>query len=277
MKEIRNGKWFGICKLCGEEKPLCNAHLLPDSMKRLIVDFKSPGATVQTVHMESPTSYSSQTLSSDKKILCASCDAYLGKFDKKFVELLARWADLPARSHQFWRREDVVFYRVQGSIPDLFLGLLASLLRFSFSDRHPGIQLGPDMEKLIADSLLAGRISDELSALVDLKVLGSHHALVAEGTDLSRVIAQSPFYGEVDGANLFVFETLGLTSIIKIGPSGWGKLFANVISPVQEWDQIRIIGIHFSGTNITRALDAAIEVRRAAFQLMDRNSSSPEK
>ncbi|MDL2410847.1 hypothetical protein PY650_36025 [Rhizobium calliandrae] len=153
-------------------------------MKRLIVDFKSPGATVETVHMESPMSYSSQTLSSDKKILCASYDAYLGKFDKKFVELLARWADIPARFHQFWRREDVVFHRVQGSIPDLFLGLLASLLRFSFSDRHPGIQLGT-MEKLIADSLVADRISDELSALVDLKVLGSHHALVAEGADLS--------------------------------------------------------------------------------------------
>jgi hypothetical protein len=265
MKENRKGKWFGRCKFCGDEKQLCNAHLLPDGMKRLIVDFKSPGAAVQSVHMESPRSYSTQTLSSDKKILCASCDAYLGKFDKKLIELLARWADLPARSHQFWRREDFVFYRVEGTVSDLFLGLLASLLRFSFSDQHLGLQLGAEIEKMIVDSLLANRVNDELSRFVDLKVLGCHRALVAEGADLSRVIAQSPFYGEVDGANVFVFETLGLTSIFKVGSSDWGPLFESVISPVQEWDQVRIIGIHFSGTNITRAIDAAIEVRRAAF------------
>ncbi|GAC1040863.1 hypothetical protein thsrh120_08670 [Rhizobium sp. No.120] len=157
-----------------------------------------------------------------------------------------------------------MFYRVEGTVSDLFLGLLVSLLRFSFSDRHPGLQLGAEIEKMTIDSLLANRVSDELSRFVDLKVLGCHRALVAEGADLSRVIAQSPFYGEVDGANVFVFETLGLTSIFKIGSSDWGPLFARITSPVQEWDQVRIIGMHFSGTNITRALNAAIEVRRAA-------------
>ena len=152
------------CKLCGESKELCKAHLLPNSLRRVVVDFPAD-KSMQAVHMDQKRDYPVQTLRYDPNILCAKCDASLGPFDKDFASILKSWVELPARRQTFWRWGIETYCSLEGTPEHLFH------VRFSYSERHPEINLGLASEQTVIKTLEKRLSIESRSPLIDVRLV----------------------------------------------------------------------------------------------------------
>lgn len=72
----------GLCKLCGEEKPLIKSHVIPQQF------FTQPKKRLVTVHKDKTYISSCPVGFYDKSILCQACDGKLGVFDQEAQTLL---------------------------------------------------------------------------------------------------------------------------------------------------------------------------------------------
>ncbi|MGQ3294009.1 MAG: hypothetical protein ACT6U0_17585, partial [Shinella sp.] len=183
MTPNATGKFLGHCRLCGEARKLCKAYLLPNALRKVVVDFPAD-KSMQAVHTDLRRTYPVQTLRFDANILCAKCDAELGPFDRDFADILKEWVFHPARRHAFWPWGIDTYCHLNGTPEHLFHGALTSLLRFSYSQQFPAIDLGCDSAQAIA-RLIRGRTPLHSSShSFEMRLIGSF-AYVGNGVDLT--------------------------------------------------------------------------------------------
>lgn len=75
-----------ICKLCGENKNLIDAHIVPKALIREILP--SDGKALMIIEKGLPFTPKSWSGEYDSEILCSSCDAYLGIFEEIGINIL---------------------------------------------------------------------------------------------------------------------------------------------------------------------------------------------
>jgi len=142
------------CKLCGESKKLCKAHIVPQSFNFP----KTPGerpSILMSNHKGFRTKRS-QTGVYDPNILCSDCDRKLGDdFDSyAATELLKATNRKPHRL-----KDKIVLFEYPDCDPDRIIGFALSVLwRASISDQemYQRVSLGPYAEKI--KSYLLGEI-----------------------------------------------------------------------------------------------------------------------
>ena len=240
--------------MCGETKPLCNAHLLPDSFKKIATNFKRAGARVVPVNQEDGRILSPvQTLPFDKSILCSDCDRLLGAYDKYLKEFLLSWAD--NRQREFDPRLNWVdrLIDVPGDWDRVHMGLLSVLLRFSFSNRHADIAIGTSHEAAAA-SFFLGNKSEDISRFSSMRLLGSPIVRLNGVADLTRICSSQPLHFRVEGAHIYNFDLFGLHALIKIGKAFWPSALRQLPSNCTADGKIPIRLINFEHTIIGREL-----------------------
>lgn len=218
MKPKRRSKEIAFCRVCGEEKMLCTAHLLPDGLRMIIEDFKVPGSTMNQVRFGDTSVLPKQTLLFDRSILCAECDGRFQQADNKLIHLMKRWADLPSRKHSFLFEMNSFRCLLPGRAADLKLGVSVSLLRFSYSEQFDEIKLAPDQEAYILKWARFGGDGQEGNCGLSFRVSGTTFQQ-PEGSksDLTRLLQASPFVEPTDGGNIYLFNLFGLTIWCKFG------------------------------------------------------------
>lgn len=80
-----------ICKLCGEDRPLIRAHIIPESFFRELRD-DGPAPLIVT---NKPGAYPKRAPIGvyDQELLCAACEARFGRFDDYGAEVLLNRRD----------------------------------------------------------------------------------------------------------------------------------------------------------------------------------------
>jgi hypothetical protein len=68
---------LGRCRLCFEERPLCDSHALPHSLFNYVLRKSSGKAVVVTDDADTPVQFSADTW--DVELLCAGCEGMLNK------------------------------------------------------------------------------------------------------------------------------------------------------------------------------------------------------
>lgn len=221
MKQKKNRKWFGECRVCGIEQDLCVAHLLPDGLKMLVENMKVQGSTMATVSLGESRIKAAQTLPFDKKIICAECDSKFGEIDRKFIAIVKAWTDLASRKHSFFTDSLPYSCSLPASATDLWLGIGTSLLRFSYSTDFPHIQLGPHDEAALLRLIQKGDPSDKATLNLTVRVVGTRSKITEGDVDLTRILSGTPVAVELGDETAFAFDLCGLTILCKIGTQAW--------------------------------------------------------
>jgi hypothetical protein len=141
-----------ICQLCGEDKTLIKAHLIPECMYKFEKDM--PLALISLTGKSRPKR--SQRGIYDPHILCSECDGYIGRWDKHACEILHAEnrkldvAKIP-EGQEIDIHGPVLCHEVVNADPrKLSLFVLSVIWRYHWSSREEAmaVQLGPDADQI---------------------------------------------------------------------------------------------------------------------------------
>lgn len=169
MKNVT--KNTNICKFCGEEKALIDAHIIPKAFCKQLFDGAEKMVYVSN-HIEGvDTSW--QKGFYDPEILCKECDGAIGKYDDYAIKFLR---DYPSK---YWKKtfDDETldnYYRVEFyNYTDLKLFFISVIWRMSIT-KHPfykNVRLGPyeNIAFQMLKSKMPGEQSDFATVICKLK------------------------------------------------------------------------------------------------------------
>ena len=201
------------CQMCGEEKKLCKAHILPEALKNTLNPGKIDDHFI-AVSISKGTDSKKQTLAFDKEILCGSCDGILGKYDKVLVEVIRNFFDDEARN-KFSNPIRIV--DVITDTEKLKLAFAAVLYRMSLSKWFPKLHLGEIYEPEFKTWLKNGSIPEDMQSWLEVVLSGYNK----DQNGLDRTMAQEPTFGR--GGKVFHYFLFlpGLLAIAKVGKAKW--------------------------------------------------------
>lgn len=196
---------MATCQLCKKDKPLCNAHLTPDSFGRWIKEDNFFLAICDD------TKKKQQTIEFDKNILCADCDNKLGIFDKYFFEFCKKAYDNPQRKKPFNSAgtfKDISTI-IETKTMNIQLGVVATLWRHSIS-RRSSIDLGNKYNNIFREWLEYRMIPNEEKHFCNvLPILCMEH-------EIDKYILQ-PFGVKNNTCHIYFFQIPGMYFIIEVG------------------------------------------------------------
>ena len=82
---------FGRCRLCGERRPLCKSHIMPESVYRRLYDEKHRAITLR-LGSEDPGSTQKGMW---EHLLCSDCEKHLNEYDDYFAKVWYAFPKLP--------------------------------------------------------------------------------------------------------------------------------------------------------------------------------------
>jgi hypothetical protein len=183
------------CKLCGEQKKLIKAHIIPKQYyKRIIPKGAKPHLLKFEVDDIANESITQSGIYQDD-LLCADCDNQIGQYDKYAYEVLARQID--EKKLQTYAK-GLHVYEIGEIRVELFRLFLVSLAWRSGIARDPMfklVRLGVYEEKL--KQILQGKKSELLDSITAVIILFRPPKYPD--------IMWSPFCSKMDGINLATF------------------------------------------------------------------------
>lgn len=203
----------GRCHLCEQEKQLCQAHLLPRSLRKFISDDR---ADPYFYPVEAATGHGEKryTLLFDPEILCQECDGSLGRYDKKLIDFVAKWLAHPGRQRPVFDNGER--RRVTINVPALEIvrAFLVCLYRFAISERHPELVVAaPELSELKAMALDPAYVS----AGVRVVIFGYYrHLMEGNGYTVDVTDIGRPFSVKT-APTVYMFEMFGLSIMIDLG------------------------------------------------------------
>lgn len=161
-----------------------------------------------------------QTLPFDKKILCEECDRRLGVFDQTLIEFVRSYFAVPERKTPPKSPNELIVVNVPVDTQRLKLAIAGLLLRMSYSNDVPQVNLGGTYEELFADWMKSGEILNSEDEALDIEIIGHWE----DDFGLDRMIVIQPKMVKDGGAHYYIFEmVMGLTIIAKVGRGRWTK------------------------------------------------------
>lgn len=152
-----------ICKFCGEEKVLINAHIIPKCFFKPLRSYQ-PGEKPPTIYSLKNRRVRKQSQSGiyDKNLVCGDCDQIFGSYEayandifiKKFEELVQ---SPPERSEKFFILQNIDFNKIR-------LFVLSILWKASNTrDKcFSQVRLGDKFEQKLKHAILNGGSNDFL-------------------------------------------------------------------------------------------------------------------
>jgi hypothetical protein len=196
---------IGRCRMCGEEKPLIKAHIIPRTFFEVL-----KGTGNYTVLVEPKASKQSQYLQAgdfDPEILCAECDNKFSPLDDYGFKILGvpqpkcRYIN-PATGNE-------VGSVIECDTDKLRRFVLAVLWRASISKRWDTVSLGHYEPKVL------GRIFDVAPLSVDEYSMIIHR-LDSNALGDFKLAIFPPIRAKFEGVNIYFFYLPGLRFLIKV-------------------------------------------------------------
>ncbi len=208
---------LGYCKLCKQQKKLIRAHLLPDGLKKFAMSESDSSLVV--IDTNTGWHKKKQTLEHDPQILCKDCDGLIGRSEDAFQDFTQSFLDHPDRNNKGHQRISIPCQSDQ-----IILAILAILLKYSFSDRHPHIHIGQKYEKIISTAILSGSPPKEYGRNFEIVFMGSNSYFVSKDSterDLSRIGRAQVLGGRTGRYHTYFIQPPGTWVAIKVGNVPW--------------------------------------------------------
>lgn len=207
------------CKMCLEEKKLCRAHIWPESLKTILVEKDN-----HFIEASSKTGYGKkiQTLEFDPNILCSNCDGILGNYDKILIKTIREYFNHPLRKEPFKAGKGITaVIELLLNTEKFKLGIVASYIRMSFSNRFSSINLGHKYENMLARWLENANIPKSEDKFFDIVMIGYS----VDPLGLDKIIINCPVSHKLNHSHYYFQEfILGLSLVIKVGKGSWMPL-----------------------------------------------------
>ena len=205
-----------VCKMCFKGITLCRAHIWPEALKTILGEKGS-----HFIEASSETGYGKkiQTLEFDPYILCSKCDGMLGNYDKVLIQTIREYFNHPLRKEPFKGGKGISAVIDLPLITEQFkLGIVASYIRMSFSNRYPSIKLGRKYENMLVSWLKNAIIPKSEDKFYDIVMIGYS----ADPLGLDQIIINCPVSYKQNHSHYYLQEfILGLTLVIKVGNGSW--------------------------------------------------------
>ena len=247
------------CQMCGEEKKLCKAHILPEALKNTLNPGKIDDHFI-AVSISKGTDCKKQTLRFDKEILCADCDGILGKYDKVLVEVIRRFFNAEARNRISQNVE------VRTDTEKLKLAFAAVLYRMSLSKQFPKLQLGKIYEPEFKTWLKNGSIPEDMQSWLEVVLFGYNK----DKNGLDCTMAQEPTFGRGGKVFHYFFFLPGLLAIAKVGKAKWTSSVAEYPRINSNPDKLKIDVLDFERSINRKLLFQASDSYRKSHRQMAR-------
>jgi len=224
------------CRLCGEQRKLVNAHIVPEAFARVLrIDGETPvliSDTLNTFPKKCPIGVY------DEGILCDRCEPQFSRVDDYGIQvLLKQFRDLFVVVNE---AEKTVAFRASGVDQEMLLRFfIATLWRASVST-HPfyrRVNLGPyegfARQAIIKPSL---PISDVFAVVLSCWLTSEQHSSLTTGL-------MDPFRENWDGVNAYRMYFGEVVAYIKVDKRPFG-------SPLKEYmllsgEQVTVIARNF--------------------------------
>jgi hypothetical protein len=211
------------------------AHLLPDGLKRLIDDFRQPGAHFMLIDVVKNKAVKAQTLFFDKNILCAECDNKFGVYDEKLIEFLKLWLSSDARTKPILMHADHRQIRIPSPVKEVKLAILATIYRFAISKRDRIVQLDEQELTRLKSELESGEVSADCFPVFMLGAYRKYITFDDQRRDVAEITRPHPARWDSG----FLLELFGLA--IYVGFSHGAARFAqNFIGSLGSQDKVLV-------------------------------------
>lgn len=229
---------MGKCKMCGEEKRLCKAHLLSNGLRTAITDMQQPRASFITADIDTRIGQTRQNLEFDRNILCMVCDRQMGSFETGLINLVVLWKKEPARNFGLDISSTTMPTVIDVAPKTLLLGIAATILKFSYTTRYQDISLGKKYEDMLARCIQTGCLDDDTSKQFSVKIRG--HPKIQNS--LNEIMASAPAFYDYQGNLYFIFILPGIEIYAKIGNAEWERGLSHLgsISPSEDKLKVRL-------------------------------------
>lgn len=191
-----------ICKLCGEERKLVKAHIIPEGFFRPL----RLGSTAPEIHSNTKGVFPKKSPIGvyDKKILCEKCDKYIGLWDDYAHKLLIQNF---SEKFALYKGSTKVAYKINAyDYKKLKLFFLSILWRASISSQpfYKRIEIGPH-EQILKEMIINGDPGNPYYYAVSL----------AKFIDPEIKEMLDPHQTKFDGINYCQFYITGFVLYIK--------------------------------------------------------------
>ncbi len=201
--------------MCGEEKRLCKAHLAPRALKKTVYNDDGQENFMYSVPLDKPGKKKVQNLIFDNEILCSKCDNSLGRFDKELIEFTVNWSKFSQKNSIIPSDNRIHFEEIPANTTKLYYGLLAILLRHSFSKRFGDVSLGEEYENELNQLFLQAHCTD-FSNSFSIKIFGHTNRNIR-----TKILANHPFLFKPGGRFIYGIMLPYLSILINVGRGKW--------------------------------------------------------
>lgn len=214
--------------MCRENKPLCNAHLVPRSFGKWIAEDNS------FMEISENRKRKAQTLQFDKNILCSDCDNKLGEFDDDLINFCIKVYDHPKRKELYRpkAKSTEIIMNLDENTLSIQLGIIATLWRCSISKQYLDVDLGDKYNLLFRDWLCLRNIPDYDKYLCETLLI----SFIED--DIDKYILP-PAAKKVDGYFISRFQVPGMEIIAKIGNGLSFKQFGPLL--LDQADTVKLL------------------------------------
>ena len=220
---------LAICKLCGKDKELVKAHIIPKAFWNLPDQAAGPLAMVSNEPGWKTTP--SRIGPYDESILCESCDGEIGKLDQHAVETFLR--DKRKLSYQSNIHGLYVYPDANSQLIISFVTSLAWRASVSMHSFFSRVSLGP-FESQFLQTFTTGNVGNLQESIV-----------VMEYDQETPVM--DPHMSRIEGIKVLAFQAERFLFQIKVDQRSFPdhfKLFAlqsnrPVLSLLKKWDESR--------------------------------------
>jgi hypothetical protein len=223
-------KIIGLCHLCGQEKKLIDAHIIPKSFYKPLFDPKN-GPLQLVGKNESPKRAPIGLY--DKSILCKDCDSLLGKYDdyaQKFFKSHPTWSFKSGISHLGPFEKGLLgYYKADNyDYSTLKLFFISLIWRASISSHN------------VFQNVQLGTVSNKAREMLLNYNPGKWHEFnvacfkLQGGIDNLEYIITN--FGKVENQNIYTFQALGFCFHVGIDKESvipGGELVC--LSPIPPW------------------------------------------
>lgn len=246
-KKIKKSSQEGICQLCGCQGKLCEAHIIPKSLKHLVGGRGSTFVALEIVPIEKSNfaskatkAHATQNFDFDKTILCSQCDNnILGIYDKILIDFYKKYIKLS-------NTQTIIKDISIETDKRLYFGFLSTLYRASITSiKKQYIYIPENYKQLLRFSLF-----DKT-----LEYISDHFRIYFRGhrCDFSSKLIHNIHPGPVkDEQYTYLFSSFGLDVIFLIGNIERTRM-SNILNSACEYKEVTLlrpneglVNIHFS-------------------------------
>jgi hypothetical protein len=200
--------------MCGKEKQLIKAHLIPDSLKDFV--FQKNGHFM-SVALKSANGYKKQTFEFDKTILCIECDNKLGVYEKELKKLINAYLRCSLLNSKYDRNNQQCF--VNECVPKrIFLAFVSILWKHSISNRSD-IDLCTRYNEMFREWLINGFIPSEEMKFCDIYLV----ACLAGIGNSHLYLPERPLWVRDNGCYRCHQYYMGLWAVVDVGTKKTGN------------------------------------------------------